>query len=234
MSVLISVSVAKRQNFTMVIAKVQTHEMTDLLPPTNEVWGKVMFLHLSVILFTGECIPACSGQGVCIPTCNGAGMGVCLWVYTPLGRHPPDTHPLPEETSEVGGTHPTGMHSCSLEWYHEQQKTAQFDNMNLWYNIKSTDWDMCLNSTKLSMICLPSKSKSVQWLGPNTLLTTNLLLRRLRQLYRESENLGDAIPICSTIYGITLHVKIADLIDFCSVSATENGMKPTFDSWKFN
>ena len=23
------------------------------LPPANEVWGKVMFLHLSVILFTG-------------------------------------------------------------------------------------------------------------------------------------------------------------------------------------
>ena len=28
-----------------------------LLPPANEVWGKVIFLHLSVILFTG-------GQGV--------------------------------------------------------------------------------------------------------------------------------------------------------------------------
>ena len=24
-----------------------------LLPPANEVWGKVIFLHLSVILFTG-------------------------------------------------------------------------------------------------------------------------------------------------------------------------------------
>ena len=24
------------------------------LPPANEVWGKVMFLHLSVILFTGQ------------------------------------------------------------------------------------------------------------------------------------------------------------------------------------
>ena len=27
--------------------------VTLLLPPANEVWGKVIFLHLSVILFTG-------------------------------------------------------------------------------------------------------------------------------------------------------------------------------------
>ena len=26
---------------------------TSFLPPANEVWGKVIFLHLSVILFTG-------------------------------------------------------------------------------------------------------------------------------------------------------------------------------------
>ena len=26
------------------------------LPPANEVWGKVIFLHLSVILFTGGCV----------------------------------------------------------------------------------------------------------------------------------------------------------------------------------
>ena len=25
-----------------------------LLPPANKVWGKVMFLHLSVVLFTEE------------------------------------------------------------------------------------------------------------------------------------------------------------------------------------
>ena len=37
------------------------------LPPPNKVWGKVVFLHLSVILFTGGCIPECNGTG-----------GVCL------------------------------------------------------------------------------------------------------------------------------------------------------------
>ena len=42
------------------------------LPPANEVWGKVMFLHLFVSLFTGEGVgfPACitgdMTRGVCI------------------------------------------------------------------------------------------------------------------------------------------------------------------------
>ena len=30
----------------------------NLLRPTNEAWGKVMFLHLSVILFTGGWLPS--------------------------------------------------------------------------------------------------------------------------------------------------------------------------------
>ena len=34
--------------------------MRKYLPTTNEVWGKVIFLHLSVILFTGVwCLPHC-------------------------------------------------------------------------------------------------------------------------------------------------------------------------------
>ena len=101
------------------------------LPPANEVWGKVMFLHLSVILFGGRgvsqhavdrgvCITACNGQGLCIPACTGAG-GVCpgdVWwtpprqtplpQRRPLKRNPPST----ETATEAGGTHPTGLHSC--------------------------------------------------------------------------------------------------------------------------
>ena len=61
--------------------------------------GKVMFLHLSVILSTGGCL-----------------------ADTPPGRHPPraDTLPPradtpPPETATAGdGTHPTGMHSCCI------------------------------------------------------------------------------------------------------------------------
>ena len=51
--------------------------------------GKVMFLHLSVILSRG---------GVCLSAC---------W-DTPPGQTPP-----PQQTATAAdGTHPTGMHSC--------------------------------------------------------------------------------------------------------------------------
>ena len=34
-------------------SNLQSVEQTYFLPPANEVWGKVMFLHMSVILSTG-------------------------------------------------------------------------------------------------------------------------------------------------------------------------------------
>ena len=48
-----------------------------LLPPANEVWDKVIFLHLFVILFTG-------GGGVCLSAC---------WDTTPRTLHHPPTMP---------------------------------------------------------------------------------------------------------------------------------------------
>ena len=58
-----------------------------LLPPANEVWGKVIFLHLSlwVILFKVE-------GGICIWVQGG----VCLWVgrvHPPGHTHHPWIHP---------------------------------------------------------------------------------------------------------------------------------------------
>ena len=86
-----------------------------LLPPANEVWGKVIFLHLFVILFTGGGVPGlgvpgpggCQLRGVpaaggCLlpggPAPGGSALGGCL-VETP-------------PATAAGGTHPTGMHSC--------------------------------------------------------------------------------------------------------------------------
>ena len=49
-----------------------------LLPPANEVWGKVIFLHLSVILFTGG--PAWLWGAM--RGCGGASVvagGMCGW-----------------------------------------------------------------------------------------------------------------------------------------------------------
>ena len=50
-----------------------------LLPIANEVWGKVIFLHLSVILFTGGCLllgGVCSRGGL-LQGVPGPGRGVC-------------------------------------------------------------------------------------------------------------------------------------------------------------
>ena len=70
------------------------------LPPENEVWGKVIFLHLSVILFTGG-----------VP-----GQVHPLGRYTLLAGTPPGRY-IPRQCmlgygQQAGGTHPTGMHSC--------------------------------------------------------------------------------------------------------------------------
>ena len=64
--------------------------------------GKVMFLHLSVILSTGGCLPQ------------------CMLRHTHPGQTPPppswaDSPPPPQQmATAVDGTHPTGMHSCLL------------------------------------------------------------------------------------------------------------------------
>ena len=47
-----------------------------MLPLANEVWGKVMFLHLSVILYGRVSAPLHAG------------------IHTLLGRHPPADSPL--------------------------------------------------------------------------------------------------------------------------------------------
>ena len=58
----------------------------------NEGWGKVMFLHLCVILFTKE--------GVSLDRGSVQGRGVCC------------QGDFLTRTVKRGGTHPTGMHSC--------------------------------------------------------------------------------------------------------------------------
>ena len=82
-----------------------------LLPPANEVWGKVMFLQASVILLTGG---------------GGALRGGCasLVVETPpnffFQFFFPFFFPIffsiifqMVDGQWAGGTHPTGMHSCT-------------------------------------------------------------------------------------------------------------------------
>ena len=63
--------------------------------------GKVMFSQASVILFTGECIPACTGADTPWQTPP--------WADTPQADTPLQT---PMTATAADGMHPTGMHSC--------------------------------------------------------------------------------------------------------------------------
>ena len=68
----------------------------------TKFWGKVMFLHLSVILFTEE---------VCIPTCIGVDTPVR---HPPLGRHLPRQTPssrYPQADTPNPRQTPPGRHS---------------------------------------------------------------------------------------------------------------------------
>ena len=60
-----------------------------VLPPANEVWGKIIVIHLSVILFMGRgCLPHCM-----------------------LEYKPPDTH-----THPWTNTPPLGRHTAGILW----------------------------------------------------------------------------------------------------------------------
>ena len=92
--------------------KTERWALQTYLPPANEVWGKVIFLHLFVILFMG---------GVCLSAC----WDTHPWADTPQEQTPPGTrHPPAEHAGRYsqrrGGTHPTGMQSCCFHAFDKQ------------------------------------------------------------------------------------------------------------------
>ena len=68
----------------------------------NEV-AKVVFLHLSVILFTG---------GVCLSACWDTPREAPPPQEAPPHPSPGKHNPLRETAAAADDTHPTGMHSC--------------------------------------------------------------------------------------------------------------------------
>ena len=89
-----------------------------LLPPANEVWGKLMFLHLSVIQSKG-------GGSVPLHARIHTPRQTPPLVDTPLGQTPLGRPPLDTTRygQQVGGTHPTEMHTClSTENVKERKK----------------------------------------------------------------------------------------------------------------
>ena len=106
--------------------------MLEFLPAADDFCGKVMFLHLSVILFTGGgglCLGEVSAQGGLCPGQQEVSVqgGLCLGVSVqgggglyPVGLCPVGFCPVgslswkpPLYGGRAGGTHPTGTHSCS-------------------------------------------------------------------------------------------------------------------------
>ena len=89
--------------------------------------GKVMFLHVSVILSTGGCGSQTHPPGQTPPQADNPLNNHPLWQTSPgqtppgqtpptsrrppTGRHPPAASP-PGTATAADGTHPTRMHSC--------------------------------------------------------------------------------------------------------------------------
>ena len=91
-----------------------THSDT-LIPSANEVWGKVMFLLLSVILFTGVGYVSQDAMGQTLPVGRHppphrqtpSPKANAPHRHTPLGRHPP----MQTSTTQTPlGRHPLGGH----------------------------------------------------------------------------------------------------------------------------
>ena len=88
-----------------------------LINVRNSSCGKVMFLHLSVILFMGwgclgRHLPSADTPQADSPPPEHTTPRQTHPPWHPPGRHPPGRHLLPETATAADGKHPTGMHSC--------------------------------------------------------------------------------------------------------------------------
>ena len=99
-----------------------------------------MFLHVSVILFTGG-MSGSGGGGVCLwvgrRVISGSGWGVCLWVWGgvclwDLGRHPPRQTPPPlgrhpSQADSLGDSHYSGRYPSYWNGFLLQTKEFTFN-----------------------------------------------------------------------------------------------------------
>ena len=127
-------------SFTPICSELPSETFTTkYVPPTNKVWGKVIFSQASVILSTGWGLgfPAFITGHMTRGSCIQGGLppgGVCLWGVCIQGgwadpqvclqRRRLDKYPFWMQTplrymytmgygQQASGTQPTGMHPCS-------------------------------------------------------------------------------------------------------------------------
>ena len=85
-------------------SRLGSREVSGLLPPANEVWGKVIFSQACVIP---------SVRGVRRGSAHPPPLGRTPLDAAPLGRPPWMQTPPPQICQQqAGGTHRTGMHTC--------------------------------------------------------------------------------------------------------------------------
>ena len=115
-----------------------------LLPPANEVWGKVLFLHLFVILFTGGGLPECMlGYPPPPPTRHTNPPGP--------GTPPPGTRHTTPFSPPGPGTPPP---SPPPRTRHTPPPRDQGDAVNGWY---ASYWNAILFAKSFSDNCMKMK-----------------------------------------------------------------------------
>ena len=149
------------------------------LPPANEVWGKVIFLHLFVILFTrGYLTPPWeqtppgtryTPQDQVHPPdqVHPRGPGTPPradtprdQVHPPRSRHPPGAEHAGRYGQYVGGTHPTGMQSYIITSRNEVVVKVMF--LLEFVILFTGGWGVCLSA------CWDTTPQSRHPLGPGT------------------------------------------------------------------
>ena len=110
------------ESFSFVLGTVTKQCSVLYLPPANEVWGKVIFLHLFVILFTGG-VPGQVPCGQVHPPRPGA---LPLGRYTPRTRYTPPMQVHPQaDTPPWDQVHPPGTRNTPRTRYTPRAGTPQ-------------------------------------------------------------------------------------------------------------
>ena len=111
-----------------------------------------MFLHLSVILFTGGCVSQhAMGQTPPrhTPLVRHPPGADTPWADIPLGRHLPPLSDTTGNGEQVVGTHPTGMHTCFPIIFVRNDPVKQYVEKLLSNHLVETNSPNCENSKKL-------------------------------------------------------------------------------------
>ena len=146
--------------------------------------GKVMFLQVSVIVFTGgmhapggTCSWGCLLRGGRVPAPGGClPPGGCLVLGVPGGD------PFPWTATAAGGTHPTGMHSCLKVFWRLSHTCEVYARIISFIQICSIEYLSFFCQLKHLQQPKCRKNGMLALLRNNSLSTSSLLFTCLKRL----------------------------------------------------